>query len=359
MQVAPIRYYDQTKFPNTTYLIYMEFQKFFCNQLFRGDGTRCFYASEEFAFRQRLNLLSKNNNPSVSELQLPFMTYYKATNWDVDTKVGIQNATVAMVGTPEESLGGINVRFMQVTSTLNCVAFFNNDADAQLAYETLLWINKPSPQQGVISGLDYKGYAIDFPVYLGMKTLTYNPEYKEKQWLTSQRIIPIKFDMEIKSVMLSQQPQDNNGNTFWEDTPPVITNKVILDFLSYTYKNQNWDTTHPLLELDRIFNPDPLLNGTLTAGTLTDTSIQVNWTWNPLSTPNLQPNVSLLLNNGVQTASPLLATGTYTFNGLSAGSTYIVSIWFTGTDSTVSKYDLTVSTTSTTYVPAMKGLPSL
>ena len=358
MQLSPVRYYDSNKFSNTTTLVYMNMQQYFCNQIFRGDGTRCFYATEEYAFRRRLDLLSKNGSSSVNELQLPFMCYSRNYNWRVDqTRVGIQNATSALVGIPDPTYGNVNMRFMQVEQMLNCVAFFSSESDAQIAYETLMWIQKPSAQQGVIEGLSYKGYSIPIPVYLGIEQLDYNPTYKESQWLEANRIIPINFTVKLKSVIMDQIPQDNNGNTFWVDQQPVITNHVILDFLSYVY-DQNWNSSHALWEVDRIIGSSINVNGNITASNMTDNSVQLNWTYNTGVSQSLQETVTLLVNNGLYSATAMLSAGTYTFQGLSPGTVYNFSIWMLGTDSSTYKYTVDATTTSHAYVPTITAVPS-
>jgi len=357
MTLQPTSFYDQSKFPNSLYLIMMELEKYLANQIFRGDLTRVIYASEEYAFRQRLNLLSKNGNASIKELDLPFMSYYLTKNWDIDKRMGFPSPTAAIIGITEESLAGMPVKWMNVTMNFSFVAMFPTMASAQLAYETLLWINKPTPKQGIIEGLEYRGVELSFPIYLNIVNLDFNPSSLERQWLNSNKVYPVRFVMEVNSVMFSQRPQDANGNTFQDGAVPYITNKVILDFLSYKGSNMFWNPNNPMLEVDRIFSADPSLNGTFTLGTVTSTSVVLNWNWNSLASPLLQSTVDITL-NGFSTVSRPKADKTYTWTNLTAGSLCNFTITFLYLDSTIVKYSLTVDTTPGATI-GLKGMVGL
>jgi hypothetical protein len=285
MQIAPEKYYDHSKWSDTFTLSRMALETYFANNVFRSTPSRVIYASSEYAFRQRLNLLSKNGTTSISELNLPFMRYYRTGNFQVDTaRPGVQGALAGMEGYSEEALGFQNLRFLQMLMSFNCTAYFNRDDDAQMAYECLQFVSTPAPPQFAYGSVDYKGYALDIPMLFDVKDLQWMPSYNETEWLQKAHIIPIDFTVNWRTAILSQKPQTPESQTFWEDEPLFITERVYLDFLSYKFQNSFYDQSNYNLEVEGTFNADPELYGIVDTQNITTTSMYVTWTFNPLAT---------------------------------------------------------------------------
>jgi hypothetical protein len=329
-------------------------ENYFANNVFRSDLTRVVYASPEYAFRQRLNLLAKAGQPSVKELQLPFMSYFRRGNWEIDTRAAVQNATAALAGFPEIAASYQKLRFLQVKTVFECVAFFNSDLDAQAGYEALLWIQQPSPKQFRYPGMEYLGGQFDIPIHLQIDNLVFNPDTTEKDWLVKNRVIPIKFDLLIKSVSMAQRPQTPQSSVFFEQENAVITKKVILDFLAYKYKNSFYDEQHIDFEVDGIFNSDPDLNGSLIVANTTNTSVTVNWSYNPLADPLYETDVKLVL-NGYETFIVPRNQLTYTFTGLGKESLCNITIWFTSLAGQITKYTASATTGTDSHI-GLKGM---
>lgn len=359
MTIQVPNFYDLSKFPNSEYLIMMEIEKFFGFNLFRGDLSRVQYSSEDYTFRKRLETLAKSGQSSVKELDMPFMSYWQTKSWEPDKRMGFQGAQSAMVGVTEEGIGGTLVRWMNMSCEFSCVAFFPSDAQARLAYSNMMFVNKPAPQQWIAQGLEYKGYSIDIPIYMNMLSLELNPGGVENQWLVSNKVYPVKFTIQMNSTILSQQAQSAYDTVFGTDEPPVITNKVILDFLSYKGANMFWDTTHPMYEIDRIFDPSIPPAVTFVSGTVTTNSIQLNWDWDSLATSELQPDIQLVLNGGADTKTMSRDLKTYTWTGLQPGSTYSFVLWVFGTDNSVIKKTLSVTTAGSGQAIGLKGMVGL
>jgi hypothetical protein len=357
MELQISNYYDLTKFSNTFYLIQIALETYFANNIFRSDLSRIVYASEQYAFRQRLNMLAKAGNPSVKELQLPFMSYFRQGNWEIDDRLAIQNATAALGGFPDASIAGQRLRFLQVKTKFTCTCYANSDADAQTMYEALLWIQQPSAKQFSFGSMEYLGTQFDIPIHLSIEGLSFNPDTTEKDWLRQNRIIPIKFDIVIRSVSMAQKPQSPQSSIFEDQTIPFITHKVILDFLAYKYKNTFYDDQHIDFEVAGTFTADPSLNGTLTVSAATNTSITVNWSFNPDSDSLYTSTVKLVLNGyqEVEVARNLLS---YTFTNLSPESLYNITIWFISNAEQITKYTAS-ATTSTGAMVGLKGMVGL
>ncbi len=351
MQIATTNYYDTTKFSNTLYLIQIAIETFFSHNLFKSDVSRVIYASEEYAFRQRLNLLSKNATPTIQEIQLPFMNYFRHGNWRIDDRFALPNATAAMVGYNEDVLGGLKMRFLSAQTSFDCVVWMNSDLDAQMAHESLLWIQQPSPKQLAFDGMQYENYEFSIPVHITIDSIDFNPAYTERQWLISNRVFPIKFGMTVRSGVLSQLPQDSNSDLYWSQQPVTITKHVLLDFLSYKFKNSFYDQQHITQEVDGIFTADPLLNGTFQVVSFTDTTLTVQWGYNPAAVPLYNPNVTISVDLGEIGYVVPLVSNTYTITGLTPDSLYNLEIWFTSTSGQLTIYKTTGSTTSINSAP--------
>ena len=356
MQLAPVKYYDQSKWSDVFTLTQMAFETYFANNVFRANASRVIYSSSNYAFRQRLNLQSKNNVSSIYELDLPFMRYFRTGNFKLDKeRPAVQNATAGLLGFPEEAIGYQNMRFLQMLINFNCTAYFTRNDDAQLAYETLQWISNPAPQQFLYGPIEYKGYAIQVPMLFEVADIEWMPNYDETEWLTKAHIIPIDFNVNWRTAILGQSPQNPESSTFWDDTPPVITKKVFLDFLSYKFENTYFDQSNYNLEVDGVFNSDPELLGVVSISNVAIDSFYVNWTYNPLA--NSYYNDTVIVNvNGVENFTVPMLQGSYQLTGLSPNSLYNITVWFTSNNGMVTKYTASTTTTADQTVPVIKGI---
>ena len=345
MQIQIPNYYDPSKFSNSEYLVMIATESFFANNIFRSDLTRVLYCSEQYAFRNRLNILAQRGEDPIKELQLPFMSYYRQGNWEIDDRPGVQNATAALYGFPESSASNQYLRWLQVKGQFSCVAFFNSDSDAQLGYESLLYIQQPSAKQFKFSSMEYLGTTFDIPIQLKIENLQWMPDIIEKDWLIRNRILPVKFDLLIRSVSFAQSPQTPESNIFSDQEVPVITEHVILDYLSYKFKNAHYDEEHIDFTVDQVITPDPALEGSLTTDTITNNSIKVKWDYSSHADSLYQTNVILVL-NGIQQVTVLRSAKTYTFTGLERESIYKIDIIFTSLTNQIVKYSVTATTTT-------------
>ena len=358
MELTPPTYYDLTKYSDSLSLIRMGLETYFANNLFRSEVSRVIFASENYAFRQRINLLSKNDNPSIQELKLPFMRYYWQGNWQIDDRVGVQNATAGLQGFPDGGIGFQNLRFLQGQIYFDCTAYFSRVDDAQLAYETLMWIQNPAPQQFGYGSLSYKGYAIQIPILFEVEDIQWMPTYNETEWLQKAHIIPISFKIHLRSAILSQAPQTAQSSTFWNDESPVITENVLLDFLSYKFENTFYDQSNYNLEVRGIFTTDPDLNGVVTLSNITETSMLVGWSYNGLVAPYYTENVVIINVNGVNNYTAPQTQLSYLLEGLTPGSTYNITVWFTSDSGNITKYiasGTTLQGNVASYIPGIVG----
>ena len=355
MQVQVPNFYDITKFSNTFLVSTIALETYFIRNLFREDGTRVIYASEQYAFKRRLDLLSRNGEDSVAQLQLPFMSYWRDGNFKIDDRPAIQNATASLVGFADDQLGGQVVRFLQVQTSFTCVLWMNSDLDAQMAHEQLLWAQNPSAKQWKMpSAVAYQGLSLDIPIIFSISDIQFNPTYTEQDWLRQNRVFPIKFTTTVRTVALSQLPQTPGATQSWDVGYPVITQKVFLDFLSY--KGDTAPTTVNITdEVSALFDSNMDVAGQITVQGATETSLTVQWYYNPVVEPLLTDNVTITLNGGAFSATVNKDLRTYTFTDLPPQSTFNIAIFFYTTYGKVNKY-MTSGTTSSNSVLGIKGI---
>jgi hypothetical protein len=342
--ITPPSYYDLSLYSDSLTLIRMAIETYFANNLLRSDLSRVIFASEQYAFRQRLNLKSKNGNPSIQELDLPYMRYFWTGNWQIDDRPAVQNATAGLMGFPDESIGFQNIRFLQGQIIFNCTAFFSRTDDAQLAYETLIWIQNPAPQQFSYGSLTYKGYAIKIPILFEVEDIQWMPAYNETEWLEKAHIIPINFNIHLRSTIMSQIPQTPQSSTFWVDSPPVITENVLLDFLSYKFQNTFYDQSNYNREVQGIFTADPELLGIVETENITANSLTVTWAYNQAVMPYYTENTVVINVNGADNFTAPMNQLSYILTDLHSDSTYNITVWFTSDTGNITKYTTQATT---------------
>jgi hypothetical protein len=368
MELIENRYYNPSRLNNTTYLLMMALEEYFGKEIFKGDGSRIFYGSQEFAFRQRMNKLYPTLTPpytsiSASQMQFPFANYFRNTGWRIDSRPAIQNATAALIGFELSPEIPIPVRFLQTEMDFSLTFYFDRDDDAQNCYDILMWIQNPSPKQFSFPGLMYKNYKADIPIILKTDNITWTNQYKENDWLQKNRIIVVSATVNIKSVLLDQFAQGTSSSLF-EVLPAesdigkfYITTESILDFLSF--KND------PVLNKENIvfdilanFTPDPTLDATFAISEETLNSAVLTWDYNPLASELYDNTVLIVFDSGQQARVPL-SDKTYTITELEPESTYNVAIYFTSTSGSIIKMSQIIETVAPEAKKELKGMVGL
>lgn len=391
MELQAVTYYNHDRFFNSFYLITATLQKYLAQEIFKNDGTRMIYASAEFAFRQRLNLLNLNTNPELASLSLPFGCIYRRGAWDIDPLRYKATTMIYNSGTTKDGQspdGIVRGRFINAKCMFDCTLFFGRDDDAQVAYEALMWMRHPTPKLLRVAGFEYKHQNLFLPLTLQVDNLQFSPDYKEKEWLQSTRVVPISFTIEVSSNILDQYRQAANStlfDTYVDDELAEIklTETVILDFLAYARDNQYVDREGILLEVQSILTPDPALNGALVFSPeidpethlpiYEDTSVHLTWTFGIQPDPGAIPpepgnqaevlalyetDVRIVCSNGTSYTVPM-AAGQYTINDLEPNSSYEFSIFFIAKNGAVTKYTTIGYTTVAQVAPNLKGMIGL
>lgn len=352
MELLPNKYYNTGRFPNTQYIMMMAIEEYFGMEIFKGDSSRVFYASPEYTFRRRLDMLNANAAQDIHSIDVPFMSYYRKTNWIVDrARKGIESPGVALAGITTED--GLPIRFMNTSASFTLYMIFGRDDEAQIAYETLLWMKHPSAKSFTQPGLAYKDHRLDLPVQLWIDNVTFNPQFKETDWLKKNRMITIQADFSMKSVIIAPIAQGSKSTLFETTTEPYssfyITKEAYLDYFS----SKNYplpDEAHMELAIIGEFNNDPTLGAIVNKTAVTSDSFTITWDYNSEAATYFETKVKITTNTGLEVEVDRDAK-TYTFTGLQPNSVYSVTLWFYSTQDYINKYDIIVTTAAGDFKP--------
>ena len=351
MELQAQSYYNAAKFTNISYFLQLFLKTYLGNILFRGNSSRVLFASDEFCYRRRLDSLAEKGISSDLYLDLPFMNFWRSGNWVPSDRPTQLQAGPAVVGV---TAGYSTMKFLNMKAPFHCTAHFSRDDDAQLAYETLMWLQLPSEKQYVLPGVVHNNTEISIPVSIKTSSVEFNPSFTEQDWLQSNRIIPISFDIDLYSVMLQPLAQGPESPLFSEHAQTIyITKRVLLDFLAYT-QDPLIDEEHIELEVIQEFDPATETEVTLSSGTSTATTITVAWDYEDEDV--LEDMVRLFIRPD-EYVEVSVNDKAYTFTGLQSGSQYTIAAWFFFTSGKVAKRELTIQTTSTdTSSPKLKPI---
>jgi len=366
MEIPSSRYYNKYRISNTHYLLMSAIEVYFGREIFKGEGNRIFYASDEFAFRQRINKLYPSVTPpydslQASQLQFPFANYFRISNWKIDHRPAIQNATAALIGFPISIDIPQTIRFLQAECTFSLKFYFNRDDDAQNCYDILMWAQNPSPKYLALPGLYYKNIALKLPIILAVENVSWTNEYKEKEWLSKNRILVVSAQVTLKSFILDQYAQGPKSSLFVvlpqgsEVEEIYITKESILDFLAF--KNNPF-LNEEFIEMDFIanFTPDPELLPVITTDTITNESIKILWDFNPLAREFYEDVIKIYIDNG-SSYEINMDVKEFIIPNLNEGSTYKISLYFFNKNGAIVKATIEATTSGTPEnKPRLEGL---
>jgi len=303
-------------------------------------------------------MLNANASQDIHSLQVPFMAYYRKTNWEVDReRRGVESPQTALRG---DVIANMYIRYMNTKATFSAYFIFGRDDEAQIAYETLLWAKHPSAKQFTFPGLAYKDYRLDLPIQLWVDNVTYNPQIKEQDWLKKNRMVIVQADFTLKSVIIAPIAQGAKSSLFetidGNEAGFYITKEAYLDYFSS--KNLPLpDEAYYDLMVSGEMNNDPTLVATMQATDITNTSMTINWDFNDGAREFYEDNVKITTNNGLEFEASMDAK-TFTVTGLQPASTYEVFLWFYSKQAFINKYNILATTAAADYKPLkLKTLP--
>lgn len=275
------QYYNKDKFVNIHTCSKMSMEYFLSKLLFKGDLKRVLYSTLDYTFRKRLETVDtengkdENTNINFVSLQLPYASYCQSSLWEPDDRMASVQASEMCVGYYDK-ITFSRLRAMAVKSTYKSTVFFGRDDDARVAYQLLSWEQNPKSPVMMYNLVTWHGAKLVIPTFFTIENIEYNPDFKQSDWLTKSRIIPINIEFTVRSytvriphvdkaIQLPMKFGNQFGDSFDEDTDtnPTIVQEAILQFalekgfgLDTTPSEQVPDTIGALTP--KYFTPDKL-----------------------------------------------------------------------------------------------------
>jgi len=209
-------------------------EKYIATRVLRGDLSRILFTSTSFSFRARFEQTDRSvHYTGASSLNFPFASYWYDGYWSDDDRPAVQNTHLMTVGIGD---GTRKIRARAVKTSIDYTFYFDTDSEARIAYDNIQWMVKP--RSAIIeTGVKYKNSVIGIPIILELESLTFNPEFTEKEWLTQNRILPLTAKFTLRTYVLGPNIQVpvTNGLTggFRDDIAEAYTEHVKFFFSSF------------------------------------------------------------------------------------------------------------------------------
>ncbi len=315
------QYYNHSRHTATYYALYVSLEKWLASSIFKNDLSRVFLSSTEYAYRRRFELTDPSeayDTVSASSLQFPFANYWPLnTGWRPDTRIAAPNA--AMIESGIYTQHG-KLRAMPVITTIVLVAHFDREDDARIAYERLLWMS--FRERYFATAVAWHGESLGLPMNIKIQNLAFNPRYREKDWLETNRIFTVEASIDLRSYAITANVgeaayddssfDDDSNNPFY-----YLTEEARLEFV--TAKSLSSD-----IVVQGVFdyNPEIAVNQ-LSVISKTSTTATLMWsvTADPLH------SITITLSNGsVISVDP--QANTFRLDQLTGGSDYTATVTF-------------------------------
>ena len=198
---------NNKKFIDVFESICINIEYWLSKEIFKNDISRIIYATDDNAFRKRIELLDngKNENEQLTPeiLDLPFGIYSVAGDIEPDdsdsTKRSVSNS-VSGIYFPDEE---INQRRVAVKQKFKAILFFNNRKTLREAFQLLFWEKEPEYEIHMYNEIEWRNRIIKLPMAIKIDELKSNSsEYKETDFLTKNEIFTITVEFTVRTYQL-------------------------------------------------------------------------------------------------------------------------------------------------------------
>ena len=215
--------------------------------IFHDDLSRIVYSTQDMAFRKRVESLDKGKDdekPLKPEmLDLPFASFSMVGDPEPDDRYASVNATEAITGLYYEKENRL-MRKTAIKTKYKVILYFSRLDDVRIAQQLLYWEMIPKHPIWMYNSVKWRNINVDLPTFVTVESINTNPEYKERDWLTKNRIFPIEMELTSRSYQLCinnvdkiiQLPMRFAGykDEFEEDCEPpeILTEEVVIEWAS-------------------------------------------------------------------------------------------------------------------------------
>ena len=134
-------------------------------------------------------------------LDLPFATYSQVGDVEPDDRPAAVNAGESVDGVyfaDEDRL----MRSLAVMIKYKVVCFFSRRDDVQVAQQLTMWEQEPKSPIWLYSNVIWRNMKIDIPTFITVDNINTNPDYKETDWLTKNKIFPMEIELTVRTYQL-------------------------------------------------------------------------------------------------------------------------------------------------------------
>jgi len=216
-------YYDKQNWVNVTALASIALEKFLTDSLFKSDLTRAVYASSDYAFRRRFELLDTSRSfeeVNASSLQFPFLSYHPEESWvPVPSKRIYSLEEFGETSSSQMS----NLRLMQVENNIEVLLYYDREDDARYAQNKIAFISSQKRWDSASVSYAYDTLNLPFSFSIDAAKVSFSPKIQEKEWLSKNRIFILSFKVNVQSMLFFPLESDL-------PEPFSITERVMMDF---------------------------------------------------------------------------------------------------------------------------------
>lgn len=350
VEVQARQYYIHDSYIPVYYYVYEALEKWLANTVFREDRSRIILSSNEFAFRRRFELTDMTRpykDLEISSLHFPFANYWPMSiGWDREERIAANPATLLYRGL-YTSRSCIRASNANLAIPVNF--YFDREDDARFAYSKLYFYTFNEFSQEEM--MTFQNEEIGLPVVVSIKSLQFNPQYNETDWLKQNRIFVVSATVNLRTYIIAPPEQPLWNQTIVGDD--MLTNGETYDDGNSTYNlvrtvetttssmgSLSEESFEKLVYEGEIEEPEVLVNY-LRVDETTDDSVKIAW--------DIE-NASSVATVGVKKAGEKKYTAippdstSFTFTELSPDSTYKVYIKFTLSDGTSKRLSLNIRT---------------
>lgn len=350
VEVQARQYYVHDSYIPVYYYVYEALEKWLADVVFREDRSRIILSSNEFAFRRRFELTDMSRpykELEISSLHFPFANYWPLNiGWDREERLAANPAVLLYTGIYTNRS---RIRASNANIAIPVNFYFDREDDARLAYSKLYFytFNEFSQEEKIT----FQNEEIGLPVVISLKSLQFNPQFNETDWLKQNRIFVITANINLRTYIIAppEQPLWNqvvtgddmlsNGDAY-DDGNSTYNLVRTVETTTSSMGGLSEESFEKLIYEGEIKEPEVLVNY-LKVDETTDDSVKI--VWDVEGTTAVATIGIKKAGEKKYTAIPPESTE-YTFTDLSPDSEYKVYVKFTLEDGTSKRLSLNIRT---------------
>jgi hypothetical protein len=204
------------------------------------------------AFRKRIESLDYGKDDEAplkpEMLNLPFASFSMVGDPEPDDRYASVNATEAVTGLYYEEEDRL-MRRTAIKTKYKVILYFSRLDDVRIAQQLLYWEMIPKHPIWMYNSVKWRNINIDLPTFVTIESINTNPDYKERDWLTKNRIFPIEVELTSRSYQLGINNVDkiiqlpmrfaNYKDEFEEDEYiEILTEEVVIEWAARKWNLQ-------------------------------------------------------------------------------------------------------------------------